>query len=85
MAAARFSDSHDLAVPGSPISSSARSVTSVATAISISRLFPMYFGVITFLPALPPVIKVSTARGDICQPAGIRPVSSLRSASSSSR
>ncbi|MNN30939.1 hypothetical protein D3C81_1446040 [compost metagenome] len=85
MAAARFSDSQDLAVPGSPISSSARSVTRVATAISIRRVLPMYLGVITFLPALPPAIKVSTERGDICHPAGILPLSSLRSASSSSR
>ena len=35
-------DTHDLAVPGTPYSSSARSVASVATAISIRRRLPMY-------------------------------------------
>ncbi len=45
--AARCSDTHDLAVPGTPMRSSARSVARVATAISISRRSPMYFGVIT--------------------------------------
>ena len=54
MAAARCSDSQLLAVPGSPISSSARSVTSVEMAISTSRSWPMYLGVISRLPALPP-------------------------------
>ena len=56
MAAARCSDTHDLAVPGTPRISSARSVASVATAVSISRRLPMYFGVIS-TPALvlPPI------------------------------
>ena len=47
MAAVRCSDSHDFAVPGSPISSSARSVTSVAMQISTMRRSPMYLGVMT--------------------------------------
>ena len=45
MAAARCSETQVLAVPGTPSSSSARSVASVATATSISRRGPMYFGV----------------------------------------
>ena len=55
-AAARCSDTHDLAVPGTPSSSSARSVAKVATATSISRREPMYFGVIS-VPSLsvPPI------------------------------
>ena len=47
MAAARCSDTQVLAVPGTPSSSSARSVASVATATSISRRGPMYLGVMT--------------------------------------
>ena len=47
IAAARCSDSHDFAVPGTPSSSSARSVASVATATSINRRGPTYFGVTT--------------------------------------
>ena len=55
MAAARCSDTQDFAVPGTPSRSSARSVASVATAVSISRRLPTYFGVITVpSPALPP-------------------------------
>jgi hypothetical protein len=46
MAAARCSDTQVFAVPGTPSSNSARSVASVATATSISRRCPMYFGVI---------------------------------------
>ena len=46
MAAARCSETQVLAVPGTPSSSSARSVASVATATSISRRGPTYFGVI---------------------------------------
>ena len=46
MAAARCSLTHVLAVPGTPSSSRARSVASVATAISISRRWPTYLGVI---------------------------------------
>jgi len=45
MAAARCSDTQVLAVPGTPSSSSARSVVRVATATSIRRRLPMYFGV----------------------------------------
>ena len=56
-AAARCSLSQDLAVPGSPMSSSARSVTRVAMAISTNRRFPIYLGVIgTPLMLVPPVI-----------------------------
>ena len=44
IAAARCSDTQDLAVPGTPSSSSARSVARVATATSINRREPMYFG-----------------------------------------
>ena len=47
MAAARCSLTHVLAVPGTPSSSRARSVASVATAISTRRRWPTYFGVIT--------------------------------------
>ena len=47
MAAARCSDSHVFAVPGTPSSSSARSVARVATATSMRRREPMYFGMIT--------------------------------------
>ena len=47
MAAARCSDSHVLAVPGTPSSSRARSVAKVATATSTRRREPMYFGVIS--------------------------------------
>jgi hypothetical protein len=46
MAAARCSLTHVFAVPGTPRMSSDRSVASVATAISISRRWPTYFGVI---------------------------------------
>ena len=45
IAAARCSETHDLAVPGTPNSNNARSVASVAIAISISRRFPIYLGV----------------------------------------
>ena len=55
IAAARCSDTQDFAVPGTPSSSSARSVASVATAVSISRRLPTYFGVIAVpSAALPP-------------------------------
>ena len=47
MAADRCSETQVLAVPGRPSSSSARSVASVATAISMSRRGPMYLGLIT--------------------------------------
>ena len=50
-AAARCSETQDLAVPGTPSSSSARSVAKVATATSINRREPMYFGVIS-VPSL---------------------------------
>ena len=52
----RCSDSQLFAVPGSPIRSNALSVTSVAMAISTSLSCPIYFGVITISPALPPQI-----------------------------
>ncbi|SLJ82462.1 Uncharacterised protein [Mycobacteroides abscessus subsp. abscessus] len=47
MAAERCSDTQVLAVPGTPSSSSARSVARVATATSINRRGPTYFGVMT--------------------------------------
>jgi hypothetical protein len=47
MAAAKCSLSHVLAVPGTPSKSNARSVASVATAISTRRRCPTYFGVMT--------------------------------------
>jgi hypothetical protein len=50
MAAARCSETQVLAVPGTPRSSSARSVTRVDTATSTSRRGPTYFGV-TFAPS----------------------------------
>ena len=57
MAAARCSDTQDFAVPGTPSSSSARSVARVATATSISRREPTYFGVITVPSASVPPIR----------------------------
>ena len=56
MAAARCSDTQVLAVPGTPSSSSARSVARVATATSISLRDPTYLGV-TSNPSssLPPI------------------------------
>jgi hypothetical protein len=53
-------------------------------AISTSRRWPMYFGVIVIVPALPPVTYVATARGDIRQPGGFGCVSVFASCSSSS-
>ena len=44
IAAARCSLTQVLAVPGRPSSSRARSVASVATAVSMRRRAPMYFG-----------------------------------------
>ena len=43
-----------LAVPGAPMRSRARSVTRVEMAISTSRWWPMYLGVMTVSPTLPP-------------------------------
>ena len=45
-AAARCSETQDFAVPGTPSSSSARSVARVATATSTSRREPTYFALI---------------------------------------
>jgi hypothetical protein len=56
MAAVKCSESQDFAVPGSPIKRRERSVIRVATAISTMRRSPMYFGVISTSPALPPRI-----------------------------
>ena len=53
-AAARCSLTQVLAVPGTPSSSSARSVARVETATSISRRGPVYFGVITVPSAAVP-------------------------------
>src|SRR6185437_1441513 len=82
-AAARCSDSQVFAVPGTPRSSSARSVASVATATSIRRREPTYFGVIAVPSgAVPPSRYVVTAHGDSRQPGG-RGRSSAASAASS--
>src|SRR2546423_1455939 len=62
IAAARCSETQVLAVPGTPSSSSARSVVSVATATSMSRRDPTYFGVIGGPSAAsPPSRYVTTA------------------------
>src|SRR6202021_559589 len=83
-AAARCSDTHVLAVPGTPSSSSARSVASVATATSIRRRLPTYFGVITVpSAAAPPSRYVVTAHGDSRQPGGRGRSSPAASAASS--
>src|SRR2546421_132568 len=73
IAAERCSETQVLAVPGTPSSSSARSVARVATATSISRREPMYFGV-TGVPsaATPPSRYGTTAPGDSPQPGGGR-------------
>src|SRR5215217_9354568 len=65
MAAARCSETQDLAVPGTPRSNNARSVTRVATATSISRREPTYFGLI-IVPSDngPPIRYRTTAQGD---------------------
>src|SRR5262245_39757827 len=84
MAAAKCSDTQDFAVPGTPSKSNARSVASVATAVSISRRLPTYFGVIGVLSAaLPPSGYVTTARGESFQLAGRSCSSDLASAESS--
>ena len=71
IAAARCSDSHDLAVPGTPSSSSARSVARVATAVSTNRRLPTYLGVITVPSAsVPPITYWTTAHGDNFQVGG---------------
>jgi len=56
IAAARCSESQLFAVPGSPMSRSARSVASVAIAISTMRGVPTYFGVMFVSPTLPPMM-----------------------------
>ncbi len=56
-AAARCSETHDFAVPGTPSSSSARSVATVATATSISRREPTYLGSTTVPSDSVPPIK----------------------------
>src|SRR3954465_10178563 len=71
IAAVRCSETHVFAVPGTPSRSSARSVASVATATSISRAWPMYFGVISVPSAsVPPSRYVVTAHGDSRQRGG---------------
>jgi hypothetical protein len=56
IAAARCSLTQLFAVPGRPNSNSARSVASVATAISMSRFWPTYLGVtVNPLASLPPM------------------------------
>ena len=55
IAALRCSATQDLAVPGTPSKRSARSVARVATAISMSRALPIYFGAIAKPPgSVPP-------------------------------
>src|SRR3954469_9728573 len=84
IAAARCSDTHVLAVPGTPSSSSARSVASVATATSMSRRGPTYFGVMTIASLVtPPSRYVTTACGDIRHEGG-RGRSSARARAASS-
>src|SRR5215204_4172248 len=71
MAAARCSETQDLAVPGTPRSNNARSVTRVATATSINRREPTYFGLI-IVPSDngPPIRYRTTAQGDSRQCGG---------------
>src|SRR5256885_1855762 len=84
-AADRCSDTQDLAVPGTPYSSRARSVARVETAISIRRGLPMYLGLTSKpLPSLPPIRYWSTAQGESFQLGGRGRSSTLRRASSSS-
>ena len=84
IAAVRCSDTHVFAVPGTPSSSSARSVASVAIASSILRALPMYFGVITVPPSsVPPSRYVATAHGESFQRGGRGLSSSSASAASS--
>ena len=84
MAAARCSLTHVLAVPGTPSSSRARSVASVATAISTSRRWPTYFGAMGVpSDSTPPSRYVTTAHGDRCQFGGRGRSSSAASATSS--
>ena len=84
IAAARCSLTQLLAVPGTPSSSSARSVASVATATSISRRSPMYLAD-TAVPSgsVPPSKYVQTAQGDSRQLGGRGRVSARANASSS--
>src|SRR5690606_19182303 len=81
MAAARCSDSHVLAVPGRPSSSSARSVASVATATSTIRRGPMYLGVIV---SPSPRMYRGAAHGGSRQPGGRGRSSSFARIASSS-
>ncbi len=84
IAAARCSLTQVFAVPGTPRSNSARSVASVATATSISRRGPTYFGVITVPSAAsPPSRYVTTAAGDNRQAGGRVRSSPAASAASS--
>ena len=84
IAAARCSLTHVFAVPGTPSSNSALSVTSVATAISTSRCWPTYFGTITVpSDSDPPIRYCTTAQGDNFQPGGRSRSSSAASAANS--
>ena len=84
IAAARCSDTQDLAVPGTPSRSSARSVARVATATSISRREPTYFDEITVpSESTSPIRYVTTAQGDSRQCGGRGRSSTARSAASS--
>src|SRR5579872_4056295 len=84
IAAARCSETQLFAVPGTPSNNSARSVASVAMAISIRRRLPMYLGD-TSKPfsSLPPRMYVATAHGESFQFGGRVRLSCLASSASS--
>ena len=83
IAAARCSDSQDFAVPGTPSSSNARSVASVATAVSTRRRLPTYLGLISVPSSrVPPSTYVTTAHGDSFQLGGFGRSSTRTSAAS---
>src|SRR5438309_3912419 len=85
IAAARCSASHDLATPGSPSSSKARSVASVATATSTRCRSPIYFGLTSKpLARRVPSRYSVTAHGDSRQEGGRARLSTAASCSSSS-
>src|SRR5438270_6475865 len=84
MAAARCSANQDLATPGSPRSSRARSVARVATATSTRRRSPMYLGLISKpLASRVPSRYSVTAQGERRQDGGRARLSSAASCSSS--
>src|SRR5688572_26743933 len=81
IAADNNSESMDFAVPGSPTSSSPRSLMSVTTQRSINASSPKNFRCTSSLGS--PRMKLRTARGDSPHPAGFDSLSfSVRRASS---